>query len=101
MNFARSLRRDVRVHGDDRGLVTVSEGLAGRCEISVEAAPGASTGAGRSLVADARGLVPADRAVFAAVSPGNARSLRAFLATGFVPIASEVIITRHSPPPPP
>jgi hypothetical protein len=30
--------------------------------------------------------------VFAAVSPGNARSLRSFLAAGFVPIGGEVII---------
>jgi hypothetical protein len=29
--------------------------------------------------------------VFAAVAPGNARSLRAFLAEGFVPLGSEVI----------
>lgn len=39
------------------------------------------------------GLVSANDFVFAAVSPGNARSLRAFLAQGFVPVASEVIIT--------
>jgi hypothetical protein len=30
--------------------------------------------------------------VFAAVSPGNARSLRAFLAAGFVPLGSEALI---------
>jgi hypothetical protein len=34
----------------------------------------------------------AGTAVFAAVSPGNARSLRAFLACGFKPVASEVLI---------
>lgn len=41
---------------------------------------------------DERGLVPAGEPVFAAVAPGNARSLRTFLATGFVPIGSEVIL---------
>jgi RimJ/RimL family protein N-acetyltransferase len=30
--------------------------------------------------------------VFAAVSPGNARSLRALLACGFTPIGSEVLL---------
>jgi hypothetical protein len=30
--------------------------------------------------------------VWAQVSPGNAQSLRAFLACGFVPIGSEVLI---------
>jgi hypothetical protein len=38
-------------------------------------------------------LLPAGEPLFAAVSPGNARSLRAFLAVGFTPVASEVIIT--------
>lgn len=47
---------------------------------------------GRGLLADALTLVPRGRPVFAAVAPGNARSLRAFLAAGFVPVGSEVII---------
>lgn len=46
----------------------------------------------RSLLADTLGLVPAGEPVFAAVTPGNARSLRAFLACGFVPIGSEVLM---------
>jgi hypothetical protein len=37
-------------------------------------------------------LVPAGEPVFAAVAPGNACSLRAFLAAGFTPVGSEVII---------
>jgi L-amino acid N-acyltransferase YncA len=83
----------VRVYGDERGLVTLAEGLAGRCEISIEAEPqGQGRGWGRSLLSDALGLVPAGEPIFAAVSPGNARSLRAFLAVGFVPIGSEVLI---------
>jgi hypothetical protein len=47
---------------------------------------------GRSLLEDALALVPHGEPVFAAVSPGNARSLRAFLAAGFVPLGSETII---------
>jgi L-amino acid N-acyltransferase YncA len=87
------LRRQVRVHGDERGLVTLAEGLAGRLEISVEVAPGrAGSGTGRGLVQDALRLVPEGKPVFAAVSPGNARSLRMFLALGFELVGSEVLV---------
>jgi hypothetical protein len=87
---ARSIRDDVRVYGDERGFVTLSTGLVGRLEFGVEAAPdGHGRGWGRSLIADALGLIPDGEPVFAAVSPGNARSMRAFLALGFAPIGSE------------
>jgi hypothetical protein len=89
---ARALRTDVRVHGDGRGLVTLACGLAGRTELSVELHEPGERGTGRGLLRDALGLVPAGQAVFAAVAPGNARSLRALLASGFVPLGSEVII---------
>jgi hypothetical protein len=90
---AKSLRRDVRVYGDERGLVTLAVGLAGRTELSIEAEPaGQGRGWGRSLLRDALGLVRAGEPVFAGVAPGNARSLRAFLAVGFVPLGSEVTI---------
>jgi GNAT superfamily N-acetyltransferase len=96
VRHATDLRRDVRVYGDDRGVVTLAQGLAGRRELSIEAAPQRQgKGWGRSLLDDALGLVPPGEPVFAAVSPGNARSLRAFLAVGFVPIGSEVIIRPH------
>jgi hypothetical protein len=100
VRLARSLRRDVRVYGDERGLVTLSSGLAGRRELSVEAATaGQGRGWGRGLLTDALGLIPAGQPVFAAVSPGNARSLRAFLGVGFVPIGSEVILRPSRPDP--
>lgn len=91
VQHARALRRDVRVHGDDRGLITLARGLAGRTELSVEVTS-ACAGVGRDLLRDALALVPDGEAVFAAVSPGNARSLRALLAVGFRPVGSEVII---------
>lgn len=92
VRYARRLRTGVRVFGDDRGLVTLAAGLAGRTELSVELREPRGGGLGRELLADALTLVPAGEPVFAAVSPGNARSLRAFLATGFTPIGSEVVL---------
>lgn len=92
---ARELRGHVRTFGDERGLVTLADGLAGRRELSTELRDpqrGAGLGAGRSLIRDALSLVPEGEPVFAAVAPGNARSLRAFLATGFTPIAAECIL---------
>jgi len=94
VQHARALRTGVQVFGDHRGLVTLASGLAGRTELSVELhrPQDGSHGHGRSLVADALSLVPVGEPVFAAVSPGNARSLRAFLAAGFTPIGAEVIL---------
>ncbi len=91
---ARELRDDVAVFADREGLVTFASGLAGRCELSLELFdPGRSgAGTGRRLLADALALPPDGTAVFAAVAAGNTRSLRAFLAAGFTPIAAEVII---------
>ncbi len=89
VRHARELRDSVQVYGDERGLVTVAVGLAGRTEMSVEVT---TPGTGRALIREALRLVPAGAPLFAAVAPGNARSLRAFLAEGFVPLGSEVII---------
>lgn len=89
VRHARAVRSEVVVRGDARGLVTLASGVAGRRELSVQAQrPG--SGEGRSLVRDA--LAGEAGSVFAAVSPGNARSLRAFLALGFAPVASEVLL---------
>jgi GNAT superfamily N-acetyltransferase len=93
VRHAARLRDDVRVFGDGRGLVTLARGLAGRTELSVELAPDRQgQGLGPSLVADAMSLVEPGQPVFAAVAPGNARSLRVFLALGFLPIGCETII---------
>jgi hypothetical protein len=62
VRFALGFRDDVRVYGDD------------------------------SLLVDALSLIPDGEPVFAAVSPGNARSLRTFLGLGFTPIGSETVI---------
>jgi len=83
------------VFGDERGLVTLGRGLAGRLELSVELHDGTDRngGAGRALIGTGLAAAPPDALVWAQVSPGNAASLRAFLACGFVPIGGEVLIT--------
>jgi hypothetical protein len=97
---ANRLRLNVAVYGDEHGFVTISTGLAGRQELSIELAqPGAVAGLGRQYVKQGLRAVAADSLLFAAVSPGNARSLRSFLAAGFTPIGSEVIIDRLPPGP--
>ena len=89
VRHARHVRRDVAVHADPRGLVTLADGLAGRRELSIEARPGT----GATLLRDALALVPDGQPLFAGVAPGNARSLRALLRAGFTPLGSEVLLT--------
>jgi hypothetical protein len=93
VQLAKRYRREVRVYSDkeDRGLVTFGRGLAGRREVSIEVKPqDRSLGLGRMLALAVRSLVAGTD--FASVSPGNAASLRAFLAAGFQPICSEVVL---------
>ena len=91
VRHARSLRREVVVYGDERGLVTVGVGLGGLTEVSLEVvAERRNAGLGRSLLIDALGRVPRGDLVMAEVAPGNAQSLRAFLAAGFKPLGSAV-----------
>ena len=87
-------RRDVEVYGDDAGLVVLGHGLVGRRELSVELFDPAGGGGGhgrRLIAAGLARLAPGERC-WAQVAPGNASSLRAFLACGFVPVGSEVLI---------
>ena len=56
---AHRRRNDVTVYGDERGLITVGRGLAGRWEVSVELlAAVAGEGTGRMLISEAVGHVP-------------------------------------------
>lgn len=90
---ARHHRQDVVAYGDERGLACIGNGLVGRREIAIEltgAAP--AQGSGRDVLRAALEHVPDGEFVFAQVSPGNAASIRMFLACGFVPIGGEVII---------
>jgi ribosomal protein S18 acetylase RimI-like enzyme len=91
--YARGWRVDVHVHGDGRGLVTVGRGLGGLAELSFEVPPDdRGRGHGRALLRDGLGLVAAGEPVIAAVAPGNAASMRAALAAGFVPIGSVQLV---------
>ena len=93
---ARSIRTNVSVYGDERGLITLGAGLAGRRELSIEVSTGGQgRGWGPTLLRDGLATAPIGELVFAAVSPGNARSLRMFLSAGFQPIGSEVILHRR------
>ncbi|HSP27861.1 MAG TPA: hypothetical protein VLN74_04875 [Ilumatobacteraceae bacterium] len=89
---SRAHRRDVHVHGDSTGLVTIGRGLVDRLEVSVEVAGPHAGGAGRRLIRESLGLIPRGDAVFAQVAPGNAASLRAFLNCGFAPIGAETLV---------
>ncbi|HXV92278.1 MAG TPA: N-acetyltransferase [Pseudonocardia sp.] len=100
VGFAGRIRDGLRVLGrPDRAVddvAIVARGLAGLTEISVEVGPGRrGAGAGRGLVRDALTAVPAGEVVVAAVAPGNAASLRAFLAAGFTPVASMQLFRRN------
>lgn len=93
VRHARRWRAGVSVHGDGRGLVTVSRGVGGLPELSFEVEPELRGGGlGRSLLTDALGLVPEGEPVLAAAAPGNAASLRAILGAGFTPVGSVQLI---------
>lgn len=88
--YARARREGVRAYGDEDGLFTMASGLGGRLEMSVETTPKGRRG--RELIDEALTMTLAGETVFAAVAPGNARSVRSFLACGFVPLGSEVLV---------
>ena len=97
--FATRIRDDPRVlgyPGPRRSAVAIiSRGIAGLTELSFELEPGRrGQGGGAALAADALGVVPAGQLVVAAVTPGNAASVRALLSAGFVPLGSLQLFRR-------
>ena len=97
--FAVRLRDQVRPMGyadRSRGaLALISCGIAGLTELSFELEPQRrGQGGGSELVRDALTAIPAGRLVMAAVAPGNAASVRALLAAGFVPLGSLQLFRR-------
>ncbi|MFF6953708.1 GNAT family N-acetyltransferase [Streptomyces iakyrus] len=89
---ARRRRDGVRVWAADGGVLVLGRGVAGRWEVAVEVDEGARhRGVGRRLVTAARQLA-GGAPVWAQVSAGNARSLRAFQAAGYRPVGSEALL---------
>nr|WP_202891631.1 GNAT family N-acetyltransferase [Kribbella shirazensis] len=89
-------RDDVRVYGDPHGgLVLTGRGLAERLECAIEVPPTTrNQGHGRRLASAARALIPTGSSIWAQVTPGNAASLRTFLAAGYKPIGSEALLVK-------
>ncbi|WP_225837948.1 GNAT family N-acetyltransferase [Streptomyces sp. NK08204] len=93
---SRQRREAVRVWAADGGLLVLGRGVGGRLEVAVEVEEGVRhRGLGRALVTAARQL--AGEPVWAQVSAGNARSLRAFQAAGYRPVGSELLLQRKMP----
>jgi GNAT superfamily N-acetyltransferase len=98
--IARALRYrdDVRAWQADGGVVLLGRGIAGRFEVAVEVDPAyRSRGLGTRLATAARHLVPDGEPLWAQIAPGNAASVRAFLAAGFRPVGAEALLSRDLP----
>ncbi|MFD0317398.1 GNAT family N-acetyltransferase [Streptomyces flavalbus] len=88
---SRKRRDEVRVWAADGGVLVLGRGIAGRLEAAVEVDEAVRhRGLGRALATAARQLAGGE-AVWAQVSAGNARSLRAFQAAGYRPVGSEAL----------
>lgn len=86
-------RDGVAVWGTAGGWVSVGRGLAGRYEVTVEVEEGhRGHGLGRRLAQAGRALAGAERPVWAQIAPGNAASVRAFLAAGYRPVGAEALL---------
>lgn len=95
---AHRYRDDVVAFSDDSAAVVLTgRGIAGRWECAVEVPEHhRGAGTGRRLARAARALLPEGEHLWAQITPGNAASLRAFLAAGFRPIGSEALLVRDS-----
>jgi GNAT superfamily N-acetyltransferase len=92
---ALRFRDEVSVWAGSGAVVMIGRGVAGRWEVAVEIEPDAQgRGVGRAAIAAARHLVPGGEPLWAQIAPGNAASVRAFLAAGFRPAGAEVLLTR-------
>jgi FR47-like protein len=90
---AQRQRDGVRVWETPGAIVSIGRGVAGRCEVALEVEPGyRGKGLGRELAAAARHLVPEGTPLWAQIAPGNAASVRAFLAAGFRPVGAEALL---------
>jgi GNAT superfamily N-acetyltransferase len=93
--IARALlyRDDVTAWQAEGGVVMLGRGPAGRWEVAVEVDAGhRGHGLGQALATAARHLVPCGAALWAQIAPGNAASVRAFLAAGYRPVGAEALL---------
>jgi GNAT superfamily N-acetyltransferase len=91
-------RDDVTVWSCGGGVLVLGRGLGGRWEVAVEVEPDArGKGLGRALAAAAAHLVPENRPVWAEIGVGNAASVRAFLAAGYLPVGEEALLVSTQP----
>jgi GNAT superfamily N-acetyltransferase len=87
-------RDELRAWEVPGGVVMIGRGIAGRWEVAVEVDEEArGAGLGRALATAARYLVPGGARLWAQIAPGNAASVRAFLAAGFRPLGAECHLT--------
>jgi GNAT superfamily N-acetyltransferase len=86
-------RDDVRAWTVPGGTLLIGRGVVGRWEAAVEVDPQArGAGLGRRLALAARHLVPDGEPLWAQIAPGNAASVRALLAAGYVPMGAETLL---------
>jgi GNAT superfamily N-acetyltransferase len=94
---AERYRDGVRAWTAGGGILILGKGVAGRWEAAVEVdEPARGQGLGRALALAARHLVPDGDTVWAQIAPGNAASIRAFLAAGYIPIGAEALLVPAS-----
>jgi GNAT superfamily N-acetyltransferase len=93
---AARYRDDVTVFTCTGGVLVIGRGLAGRWEIGLEVDPAyRGKGLGRAMAEAAAHLTPDGAPMWAQVAPGNAASLRAILAAGYVPVGQEALLVHH------
>jgi GNAT superfamily N-acetyltransferase len=91
-------RDDVRAWRAPGGVLMLGRGVAGRLEVAIEVDPARrGRGLGSRLATAARHLVPGGQPLWAQIAPGNAASVRAFLAAGFRPVGAEALLSRDLP----
>lgn len=93
---AARYRDDLTVFACDGGVLAIGHGLAGRWEVGLEVDPAyRGRGLGRAMAEAAAHLTPDGAPMWAQVAPGNAASLRAFLAAGYLPVGQEALLVTH------
>lgn len=94
---AARYRDCVTVFTCEGGVIVIGRGLADRWEVGIEVDPGyRGKGLGRAMAEAAAHLTPDGGPMWAQVAPGNAASLRAFLAAGYRPVGQEALLVRHA-----